>query len=426
MDYSKIKKVRIKDFRCIGDIVIDFTKSPIVSLIGDNESGKTSVVKSFATLGCNADARNQKEYIRDNTKGFGIVWELEDGTLIKRIKTESRNTITIEKDGKVVYNTDKIDAGLPPELQNIVGLLEEPETKELLQVRTYEDSLLFINTKSSENYKVMYNALKVDNLSKALSNGIKESNIIKSTIQELEGGLATLKETAKNIRVLDLSTLIKVRDKIKLNLDATNKLGKLTEFKNSIDKLERGLELKNEIACLGEIKSEFLSLLEKLNLRIDNLNSIKDKLGSLDLIDKATQIDLTGLNKLDSLLIKLNSLHSKEEEISKHSGLDKLESIDTWDLAIFESLLGKLSKYSKNKCDLDRKALVNNSDYIITNDLIDLESLIDLGNKVKALEEKSVAYKETAYKFYHLIKESGVCVADCPNCGSSVVIDMAI
>ena len=426
MDYSKIKKVRIKDFRCIGDIVIDFTKSPIVSLIGDNESGKTSVVNSFATLGCNADARNQKEYIRDNTKGFGIVWELEDGTLIKRIKTESRNTITIEKDGKVVYNTDKIDAGLPPELQNIVGLLEETETKELLQVRTYEDSLLFINTKSSENYKVMYNALKVDNLSKALSNGIKESNIIKSTIQELEGGLATLKETAKNIRVLDLSTLIKVRDKIKLNLDATNKLGKLTEFKNSIDKLEQGLELKNELACLGEIKSEFLGLLEKLNLRIDNLNSIKDKLGSLDLIDKANQIDLTGLNKLDSLLIKLNSLHNKEEELSKYSGLDRLESIDTWDLAIFESLLGKLSKYSQNKCDLDRKALVNNSDYIITNDLIDLGSLIDLSNKVKALEEKSMTYKETADKFYHLIKESGVCVADCPNCGSSVVIDMAI
>lgn len=426
MDYSKIKKVRIKDFRCIGDIVIDFTKSPIVSLIGDNESGKTSVVKSFAILGCNADARNQKEYIRDNTKGFGIVWELEDGTLIKRIKTESRNTINIEKDGKVVYNTDKIDAGLPPELQSIVGLLEEPETKELLQVRTYEDSLLFINTKSSENYKVMYNALKVDNLSKALSNGIKESNIIKSTIQELEGGLATLKETAKNIRVLDLSTLIKVRDKIKLNLDATNKLGKLTEFKNSIDKLERGLELKNEIACLGEIKSEFLSLLEKLNLRIDNLNSIKDKLGSLDLIDKANQIDLTGLNKLDSLVIKLNSLHNKEEELNKYSGIDSLELIDTWDLAIFESLLGKLSKYSQNKDDLDRKALVNNSDYIIANDLIDLESLIDLGNKVKALEEKSIVYKETADKFYHLIKESGVCVADCPNCGSSVVVDMAI
>lgn len=426
MDYSKIKKVRIKDFRCIGDIVIDFTKSPIVSLIGDNESGKTSVVKSFATLGCNADARNQKEYIRDNTKGFGIVWELEDGTLIKRIKTESRNTITIEKDGKVVYNTDKIDAGLPPELQNIVGLLEEPETKELLQVRTYEDSLLFINTKSSENYKVMYNALKVDNLSKALSNGIKESNVIKSTIQELEGGLATLKETAKNIRVLDLSTLIKVRDKIKLNLDATNKLGKLAEFKNSIDKLEQGLKLKNELACLGEIKSEFLGLLEKLNLRIDNLNSIKDKLGSLDLIDKANQIDLTGLNKLDSLLIKLNRLHSKEEELSKYSGIDGIELIDTWDLAIFESLLGKLSKYSQNKCDLDRKALVNNSDYIITNDLIDLGSLIDLSNKVKALEEKSVAYKETADKFYHLIKESGVCVADCPNCGSSVVVDMAI
>ena len=68
----------------------------------------------------------------------------------------------------------------------------------------------------------MYNALKVDNLSKALNLGIKESNNIKSTIQELEGGLATLKETVKNIRVLDLSTLLKVRDKVKLNLNIVN------------------------------------------------------------------------------------------------------------------------------------------------------------------------------------------------------------
>ena len=426
MDYSKIKKVRIKDFRCIGDITIDFTKSPIVSLIGDNESGKTSVVKSFSTLGCNADARNQKEFIRDNTRGFGIVWELEDGTLIKRIKTDSINKITIEKDGKIIYNTDKIDAGLPPELQSIVGLLEEPETKELLQVRTYEDSLLFINTKSSENYKVMYNALKVDNLSKALNNGIKESNAIKATIQELEGGLATLKETAKNIRVLDLSTLVKVRDKIKLSLGSLDRLNKLVKFKNDIDNLERGLSLKNELASMSEIKLEVLSLLERLNLRIGNLVEVEESLGNLSLVDGLTQIEIGSLNKLESLCNKLKNLGDKKLDLSKYGSLDKASQIDLWDLSLLDNLQVKLSKYNKDKSELDKKALVNTIASVDYKELSLLEQLISLGKKVEVIREQGEKYKETADKFYNLIKESGVCVADCPNCGSSVVVDMAL
>ena len=426
MEYSKIKKVRIKDFRCIGDITLDFTKSPIISLLGDNESGKTSIVKSFSTLGCNADARVQKEYIRDNTRGFGIVWELEDGTIIKRIKTDVKNSITIYKDGNTVYNTDKIDAGLPPELQSIVGLLEEPETKELLQVRTYEDNLLFINTKSSENYKVMYNALKVDNLSKALNLGIKESNNIKSTIQELEGGLATLKETVKNIRVLDLSTLLKVRDKVKLNLNVVNKLKKLAEFKASIDKLGQGLELKNELASMNEIKLEFLSLLERLNLRISNLSEIESSISKLILVDGLEQIDLSSLNQLNSLTDKIKDLNNRADDIKKYSGLDNIEPISIIDLARFDSLLVKITRYNFEKSNLDRKALVNKINSLNVSDLSLFEKLNSLIDSTSDLDKKCKSYKETADKFYNLIKESGVCVAEWPNCGSSVVVDMAI
>ena len=36
---------------------------------------------------------------------------------------------------------------------------EEPETKEYLHIRTYEDKLLFVVTPNSTNYKVMYNSI---------------------------------------------------------------------------------------------------------------------------------------------------------------------------------------------------------------------------------------------------------------------------
>ena len=55
--YSPITKLYIKNFRNIGEATIDFTDSPIVSLIGDNEAGKTSVVKAFAVCALHADPR---------------------------------------------------------------------------------------------------------------------------------------------------------------------------------------------------------------------------------------------------------------------------------------------------------------------------------------------------------------------------------
>ena len=58
MQYSPIKSFRLKNFRNLGDVTIDFTESPIIALKGDNEAGKTSVVLGAAVLGLNANYRN--------------------------------------------------------------------------------------------------------------------------------------------------------------------------------------------------------------------------------------------------------------------------------------------------------------------------------------------------------------------------------
>ena len=74
--YSPIKTIYIKNFRNIGEAIIDFTESPIISLIGENEAGKTSVVKAFAVAALHAYPRDQKDFIRDGTNGFGVCIEL--------------------------------------------------------------------------------------------------------------------------------------------------------------------------------------------------------------------------------------------------------------------------------------------------------------------------------------------------------------
>ena len=94
--YSPIKTIYIKNFRNIGEATIDFDESPIVCLIGENEAGKTSVVKAFAVAALHAYPRDQKDFIRDGTNGFGVCLELKDGSKITRIKTSTLNKYTVE------------------------------------------------------------------------------------------------------------------------------------------------------------------------------------------------------------------------------------------------------------------------------------------------------------------------------------------
>lgn len=84
--YSPIKTIRVKNFRNIGDVELSFEDSPIITLVGSNEAGKTSIIKAFAACALHANPREQKDWIRDTTKMFGVEINLEDGTQLVRVK----------------------------------------------------------------------------------------------------------------------------------------------------------------------------------------------------------------------------------------------------------------------------------------------------------------------------------------------------
>lgn len=429
MKYSKISSWRVKNFRNIGDITLDFTKSPIISLIGANEAGKTSIVKSFGVLGANTEPTEQKEYIRDNTNGFGIACVLEDGTQINRVKTELKNSIDIFKNGVSVYSADKIDRGygVPVELEKEMGLSVEPETGELLQIRTYEDNLLFVQTKGSENYKVMYNALKVDNISKAIKAGIQESNMISSSIKDLESGLFTLQETLKNIKVLDITTLIKVRDKIKSILDSRSKIEKLIYLNDKLNDLSRKLCLENDLTKLSEIEVESIRLLESLVKYIkelDSLNKHKEKLENIESLYEINLYTLSNFNRVIELLNKISSL-----DLCKYESLEDINEISYDNLDKFNILLSSLENYNKLEYELNKyqslyDLAVIDSTYI--DNLIKLNYLMELCTKIEYIDNKIKDVEKQSNEYYTFIKESGICVTDCPNCGSSVVIEQSI
>lgn len=263
----------IKNFRNIGDIILDFTESPIISLIGDNEAGKTSVVKAFGVCALHATPRDQKDFIRDGTSGFGVAIQLADGSIIVRMKTSTVNKYQVKYSNGEVWETTKIDSGLPVQVQELMGLIEEPETKEFLQIRTYEDQLLFVVTPASTNYKVMYDALKVDQLTRAIKLGSQESNSLKSKISDNEISIKTLTDNLRQLKTYDIEPLLNIKKRVENQLNILEKLEKALAIKNQINKCESAL---GSLALINE--NNLKQINESMAMKINDVGRLLNKL----------------------------------------------------------------------------------------------------------------------------------------------------
>lgn len=427
--FNKISSWHIKNFRILGDVKIDFTKSPIITLVGENEAGKTSVVKSFAVLGANAYATEQKSFIRDGTNGFGISAQLEDGTQITRVQTPTKKEIQISKDGNIVYSADKIDRGygVPVEIEKVMGMIVEPETKELLQVRTYEDQLLFVLTKNSENYKVMYNALKVDSITKAIKAGNAQATQDRTDIAKFESSIETLEDELKSIKTVDITNAVRVRDAIKQSLSLIQKLSKLASAMESKESLERQLGAYKDIVNLSEINQIVASTLNKLNDAHNDACAYMTRYGKYSELGNIGEIETGAIEKLSKVCDSIVSAQDIRSKYEMYRKVSELSEINTGSLDKIHKLCDSIDniKDDVEKSQRMESAISRLTD--INTDVYDrLNSLMDNVNQFNEHSNNISAFKSEADRYYSLIKETGAIVTECPNCGETVVVDPSI
>lgn len=428
-NYSPIKSIRVKNFRNIGDVELNFEDSPIITLVGSNEAGKTSIIKAFSACALHANPREQKDWIRDTTKMFGVEITLADGTQVIRVKEDGGINLyrIIYPDGRT-WDVSKITDGLPVQVQQVMGLIEEQETGEFLHIRTYEDKLLFVVTPDSVNYKVMYNALKVEQLTKAIKIGSTEVNSLKQEVSRNEDRLQTLRDQLRTIKIIDISALQNIKDRLQYQLGLLDKLEKALEYIRII---------KNEEVRLGAI-----GLIDRFNLQpIDeifssnlmrvsnNINSRSSLIVSSNILSKVEtldDIDTSLINRMSIILNRKAELQSKIVEAGMLVHIDKISSVD-------ESLVVRLSRANQlisKLGNLQNQLDANNSSDAdeITDKSI---SVIDKLQKVKSGYaslninssnlEKIVDYIEQVQEY---LKQCGVAVESCPKCGEAVIFDI--
>lgn len=428
--YSPLSKLYIRNFRNLGDVEISFKESPIVTLVGENEAGKTSVIKAFATCALHASPRDQKDCIRDGTKMFGVAIELEDGTRVTRIKEASGiNSYQIaDAQGNITWSTNKLAEGLPLEVQNLMGLIAEPETNEFLHIRTYEDKLLFVVTPNSTNYKVMYNALKVEQLTKAIKNGSNEANALKNAINTNEVSIQTLGTQLKSINVVDIEPLLSVRDRISEQIETLDKLDKLINLTNKISKCEEQLGAlalldRFNLQPINEVVASVLNnasrLLNKNNeatnllSRYNELNGIEEI--SLDIFSKVTSI----ITKMEELQVKMTNAGS----LVQVNNLSEISEGAVIHLNRITSLLEKINSLQSqiSKCDVSQCEEIKQSDIESINKLSRIPTLVE---KINTDTEELKKMNEYITQVQDYLKKCGVAVETCPNCGNAVIFDI--
>lgn len=427
--YSPIKQIWIKDFRNIGEVKVNFDESPIVSLIGENEAGKTSVVKAFSVCALHSTPKDQKDYIRDGTNGFGVEIELEDGTVITRIKTTTGNRYRVKNPDGTVYDTTKIDSSSAPvEVQRVMGMIEEPETKEYLQVRTYEDQLLFVVTPASTNYKVMYDALKVDQITRAIKSGSKEVNELKHVIDANENGIQTLTNSLKAVKVYDITSLLNIKARLESELAVINSL---EEAAGLVDRIKRA---EAELGAIAEIDKAGLQDISELEaVQISDSISLLTKLTRLNkllltysLADTAENIDIPVYQSIIDTYIKkveLDRAISANESMVRIGEAEEVNEVELITMTSIAELRDKLSSLTNQlrRIDTAEAELIEQSDF---NTVTMLESVNAGFTRLGQLETAYKQCDDYCSQVQSYLKSLGAAVETCPNCGEDIVIDI--
>lgn len=429
-NYSPIHKLYIRNFRNLGDVELDFSQSPIIALVGENEAGKTSVIKAFATCALHANPRDQKDYIRDGTKMFGVSIELENGQRITRIKEANGiNSYQItDCQGNLIWNTNKLAEGLPEEVQKLIGLIAEPETNEFLHIRTYEDKLLFVVTPNSTNYKVMYNALKVEQLTKAIKLGSSEVNTLKSAISSNDASILTLQGQLKSITVVDTEPLVNVKDRL---VEQMAMLDKLERAKVLLDRVNQCEIQLGALALIDKFKLESINevianklvsvsrLLSRNNETVNLLNRITD-------INNLEEIDYNIINKLYNILSKKEELDSKITEagaLVQLTSISEISEVTVVQLNKVVNLISKLNKLTEQSKAIDVSSCSEIEQHTIES-LDKLQKIASFKEQVDTNNNQLQQINAYIVQVQDYLKQCGVAVETCPNCGSDVIIDI--
>lgn len=191
-----LETVKINDFRCIEEVTLDMGE--IVALKGNNESGKTSIIKALELL--MLGGTNAGKYIRSGCRDFRIAAYIDgiDKTVIrtaKGYKIYKGNVVdkSAEKGAKPITVIDKLKGNETPEpIAQIFNVQRNSVTGNMLGSRGYNGLIPFVQTSDAQNYSIVSEEMGVKPFRDASYGGMLEASRLEKKAKILAGQVTDL------------------------------------------------------------------------------------------------------------------------------------------------------------------------------------------------------------------------------------------
>lgn len=376
-----IKTIQIHNFGKIQDLNIDCSNNKNVFILGQNGSGKTTILQaiSLALTGKVAKGITNDAYIGPADKDFLIVLELDDGTKIGRTCKGAKLKLpngSVFKKVKDVYDHLSFDPAL---LYN------------LSYVRQGEIADIFL----SGNGKAVVDkliSLIID--SKRISDGNTE---LTRMVKQYESELSDIDNDIMHNR--DLMNSIKYDELISEYSDYSSKLNKLNDLPHlSNSSLNRFEEMHNKLASLKAILRDQKKRYDEAKALVDTL--VKPEKTIADL--RAQQVQYEAYQR------NLTEINSLSEEAERFKSCNVTDLIDEY-INIKLPRVGHTEEELKHIKDIKDSIFyyITNEDKISDNeeaiqlmkeyhklDDIDANELLKLKQRVAYLVKELNPYKE--------------------------------
>lgn len=396
---NRVLQIKIENFMTIGNAVLDFDSRNILNLKGYSDSGKTAILIAIAVCLNNINTTKQLKYIKHGCKFFRIEVNFSDGVSIVRAKySNGQSYYEMFKGGSIVYTTKSNDNmlavnGIPEVISNYLEMANMKSG--ILNFRTNRDKLFLSETTGRENFEDLNTLFGIDDLLKALSLCKEEISNYKQEFQKNEVEIDFLKDKVKTYQYVKPETLEILQEEAK-KADLEEK------SLQSLRGIFGGVSNLNSIQITPQI--------EPVKSNYEKIGEIA-KLSNLVCVEIGSEIPVVSGKNLE----RISAISSLVNGVSK----EKLIELDSVDSSSMQALL------SVKKVLSDFGEVAPKVDNISFSKLMDLEKLFSEVQRNKSeettfksakneLDEMKEKYNSAVEK----LKEKGISVFTCRNCGS--------
>lgn len=355
-----LRKIRLQNVQSVSDLTLDFEKKGVYRLVGDNDIGKSAILRGINALFHNVSRSSYKEYISDWADTFIVEGWFYDGGYVKLSRgANDFYEWSIPSGSNTVMKTD---GKVPLELQEYFNLYtEKDKSKITLNFNLQGDVLPFVDTSTSDNFWLSQKAFGTNILLNASKNLKSENNElgkgIKTVLTNIEKDITMCKDIANEIEI-DNDDIAIFRDSMTV---LEEEYAELVELIDVLGKEKEQISRKERFESIPSLSEKELnemyslsqthSLLKTYLNRETTFQENKNRFNSVS--QKVQEIELESLQDLSKKLVQLKEylqLSLNQNKLREKSSLLEKRIISEKEISDFSTKVSELQllmKYAK-------------------------------------------------------------------------------